>query len=45
MVRTSAYMSYLSRHFDDYWIYDIDSRYEAISRIKSQIMKENKKGE
>lgn len=41
----SAYVSYLGRHFDDYWVDDIDSRYEAIYRIKSQIMKENKKGE
>ena len=40
----SASVSFLGRHFDDYWVND-DSKYEAISRIKSQIMKENKKGE
>lgn len=27
--------AYMSRHFDDYWVNDVDSRYKAIERLKN----------
>lgn len=33
----TSYKSYISRHFDDYWVGDTDARYEAIDRITSEI--------
>lgn len=29
----TSVMSYISRHFDDYWVLDVDSRYDAIERL------------
>lgn len=30
----TRFNAYMSRHFDDYWVYDVDSRYKAADRLK-----------
>lgn len=41
----TGFLAYLSRHFEDYWVYDTKSRYEAISELKKEFTQEtyNKK--
>lgn len=31
-----SFNSYISRHFDDYWVNDLDSRYKANDRLRKQ---------
>lgn len=32
----TSYPSYLSRHFDDYWVYDTSEHYAAVNRLKKE---------
>lgn len=36
----TSWNSYISRHFDDYWVYDTDAHYGAVERIKKEVREE-----
>ena len=39
----TLYNSYITRHFDDYWVLDTDARYEAQHRMIEEVAEEFKK--
>lgn len=39
----SSFMSYMYKHFDDYWVYDTDEYYEAENKIMSEMEKMRKR--